>query len=99
MGRAHATRSDALAHGTATLQQDKLMIGGVAARLGAPALFVGMGALLLAAWKSFHTPSDAGAMAQDLTTHFFHAYLAAYVFFMAIPLGSLSFVLLTYLTR
>ena len=34
-----------------------------------------------------------------MTTHFFHAYLAAYAFFMAITLGSLAFVMIQHLTR
>jgi hypothetical protein len=87
----------ALAHGHATLEQDKLAIGGVAARLGIPALFVGAVALAAAAYNAFHTAPLGEA--QDLTTHFFHAYLAAYTFFMAITLGSLAFVMIQHLTR
>ncbi len=86
-----------MAHEQATLQPEKLAIGGVAFRLGVPALLVGAGALVAAAWVSFATP--AAGEARDLTTHFFHAYLAAYVFFMAITLGAMAFVMIQHLTR
>ena len=64
--------------------------------LGVPALLVGVAALVAAAWWAFSTPTTA---AGDMTTHFFHAYLAAYAFFMAVTLGSLAFVMIQHLTR
>ena len=81
-----------MAHGhTATLRPEKLQIGGVSARLGIPALGVGIVALLFAVRQ--------GAASDELMTHFFFSYLAAYTFFLAITLGSLIFVLIQYLTR
>jgi len=88
-----------LAHAQLTLPQDKLDIGGLAARLGLPALLVGILALALAAGISFSMPPAYAGQYTDLTTHFFHAYLAAYVFFMAITLGALAFVIIQHLTR
>jgi hypothetical protein len=87
-----------LAHAeTATLPPaERLEIGSLAGRLGVPGLLIGVGALAAAAWVSFHTPvTEAG----NMTTHFFHAYLAAYAFFMAITLGSLAFIMIQHLTR
>src|SRR4051812_45617129 len=90
--------SDALAHAEShTLPSpEKLDVGGIAGKLGVPGLFIGVIALVVAAWKSFSTPATETA---DLTTHFFHAYLSAYAFFMAITLGSLAFVIIQHLTR
>jgi hypothetical protein len=85
-----------LEHEAITLQGERLHVGGAAFALGVPGLLVGAAALAAAAWWAFGKPT-AGMM--DWTTHFFHAYLAAYVFFMAITLGALGFVLIHHLTR
>lgn len=81
-----------MAHGqTITLREDKLQIGGVAARLGIPALLVGIVALFVAARQGF--------VSDEMATHFFFSYLAAYAFFIALTLGAIIFVLLQHLTR
>src|SRR5262245_41205993 len=97
MGRAPMRLwSDALAHAeTKTLPSpEKLDIGGIAGKLGVPGLFIGVICLVVAAWKPLRAPAT-----EELTTHFFHAFLAAYTFFMAITLGSLAFVIIQHLTR
>jgi hypothetical protein len=82
-----------LAHArTASLEQDKLNLGGVAARLGIPGLLVGVIALAVAIWKGL--TSDA-----VMARHFFHSYLAAFSFFMALTLGALIFVLIQHASR
>jgi hypothetical protein len=65
----------------------------MAGRLGIPGLFIGVAALGIAAWKGLNGTDEA------TITHFFHSYLAAYSFFMAITLGSIAFILIHYLTR
>ncbi len=74
-----------------TLEPQKLQIGGVAARLGVPALLIGAAALVLAAYEGFQS--------DEMATHFFFSYLAAFTFFIAVTLGSLIFVLIQHLTR
>jgi hypothetical protein len=76
---------------TPSLEHDKLYVGAVAARLGVPGLFIGIIALALAAWLGLGTP--------EMRSHFFHSYLAAYSFFLAITLGSIIFVIIQYLAR
>ncbi len=76
---------------TPSLQQDKLMIGSVAMRLGVPGLFIGIAALGTATWL--------GLGSEEMRSHFFHSYLAAFSFFLAITLGSLAFVLIQHLAR
>jgi hypothetical protein len=103
-GRGLQKWSAALEHSVATLQPEKLKIGTVALRLGLPGFLVGAIALVAAAWVSFSNAGtvEAGASVgdfSDLTTHFFHAYLAAYVFYVSISLGALAFVMIQHLTR
>jgi hypothetical protein len=73
------------------LEQDKLFVGGVASRLGVPGLVIGIVALGLATWLGLANP--------EMRSHFFHSYLAAYSFFLAITLGSLIFVIIQHLAR
>jgi hypothetical protein len=74
-----------------TLHPEKLDIGPVAARLGIPALLVGIFALILAAWF--------GLRSDDLKNVLLHAYLTAFCFFLVITLGSIFFVLIHHATR
>jgi hypothetical protein len=76
---------------TPTLETDKLYVGAVAGRLGVPGLFIGIVALGLAAWLGLGTP--------EMRSHFFHSYLTAYSFFLAITLGSIIFVIIQHLAR
>ncbi len=76
---------------TPSLEHDKLHVGAVASRLGIPGLLVGILALGLAAW--------IGLTHDEMRSHFFHSYLAAYSFFLAITLGSLAFVIIQHLAR
>jgi hypothetical protein len=85
-------------HEAASLQRERLNIGRVALRVGLPAFFVGAVALGVAAWVAFANPAAEGGLS-DITTHFFHAYLAAYVFFVAITLGAMAFVMIQHMTR
>jgi hypothetical protein len=78
-------------HHTPSLEQDKLHIGAVASRIGVPGLVIGIIALGLAVWLGLGSP--------ELKSHFFHSYLTAYSFFLAITLGSLIFVIIQHLTR
>ena len=56
-----------------------------------PGLFIGIVALGLAAWLGLGTP--------EMRSHFFHSYLTAYSFFLAITLGSIIFVIIQHLAR
>ncbi len=78
-------------HHTPRLDAEKLQIGSVATHLGIPGLFVGVVALGAAAW--------IGLTHDEMRSHFFHSYLTAYSFFLAITLGSLIFVIIQHLTR
>lgn len=81
-----------MAHGhEVTLQTSKLALGAVGTRLGVAGLFVGVLALGGAALLGF---KDGQAR-----LHFFHSYLFAYCFFLAITFGSLAFVMIHYLAR
>jgi hypothetical protein len=81
-----------------TLSRERLDLGNVGSRLGIPGLLVGVIALVLAFWIGLGRHRE-GELAQEWIKHFFHAYLTAYSFFMAITLGSLAFVLIHYLAR
>jgi hypothetical protein len=90
-----------MAHAHApTLQQEKLSIGSVSGRLGIPGLFIGVIALVAAAWLGL---GRLGGLpheeAEHTVTHFFYSYLTAYSFFMALTLGALGFVLIQHLAR
>lgn len=81
-----------------TLHREKLDLGGVSTRLGIPGLFIGVIALVAAFWMGLARYHE-GDLARQWNSHFFHAYLAAFSFFMAITLGCLAFVVIQHLTR
>ena len=85
-------------HAAAHLQMDRLKVGPAAFRVGVPAFLVGAFALGIAARVAFSGSAAADELS-DMTTHFFHAYLAAYVFFVAITLGAMAFVMIQHMTR
>ena len=88
-----------MAHGhTATLQPEKLEIGGLSSRIGIPALFLGAIGLGVAVYRGFRA-DGTNEQHEALVLHFYHAYLMAYTFFLAITLGSLAFVLIHHLAR
>jgi hypothetical protein len=82
----------ALAHGhEVTLQPGKLVLGPVGTRTGVAGLLVGVVALGAAALL--------GLKEGPARLHFFHSYLFAYCFFLAITFGSLAYVMIHYLAR
>jgi hypothetical protein len=74
-----------------TLQTSRLNLGAAGTRLGIGGLLVGVGCLGAAALL--------GLKEGQARLHFFHSYLFAYCFFLAITLGSLAYVMIHHLTR
>jgi hypothetical protein len=82
---------------TISVPQERLYLGATGGRVMMGGLLVGLLGFSVAAIFGLRQP--AGDNPTPLHTHFWHAYLMAFAFFLAITLGALFFVMVHHLAR